>query len=866
MEELTKLLLTQPPTNNNNQLLNIHKTLSTTTITTPDDDHHILEQLRQHAKLAQSNFDAIDTQLADSSQKVQKLIKEAQAETQRLKPISERVHEEFMKYEDEYIDHHESLKPNPAENLHSVQEHTGNARLIDSISEQIHWLKELRRLRLWFSLLLDFRNRSAELLSSAGQPSSTNELESSADQLFELIQSYQDLRKRSHSSNHFNLYQYIHQIIRQSLHSLIEIISEHVAQTLENEIEWPQPSRAPLDFKSPSTARILSSFKTAVKFQNKLNSKPNLVSLAERRPEQADQESVIWLPLLEGSILLKAILKPITLRFRFHFDGHRPTNRLDKPEWYFNHILDRLAEHEKLIKSDLQKLFELSGQGFIKVFHGFTVHLIKVVEKKLKRSVPGILEMKPILAHTIEKAIAFDHVIQQMNYLSVKSDDRSSQWLGTVDGILSNHQWFKIWFEAEKRFVDDMYLEIISSKDTWEVNEEDQRPMSMNIPATNSALKMQDLVEQIKSKYEGLPRLSYQAEFLIKIQMVVLEAYSQRISGVLDGFERNRLMTVVGGGESSRSKMNMGLKGLERLAKVYLSCNWMVACFRSWNDDLFYAELYDELKREKMPATAEVEKLLNSIEAVDGLDRTLFSGLVARFEELSRRAEAAIVRQVVQEIMVELKPYFAKRWDLEVTEGVEGGAGGGGGCGEVDELSVEIVPAISVWKSRIKYLRETIRPTIKMNKLMKPITKEIECKLLDKMIFEPFSIRSITLAGGRQLEFDVMFGWLNSFSTCYPQAHQSAEGDGKPAACFISSKYFSRLLDCCKLLSYPPPPSSSSHPPFPPFEELVSISFAESDDGDVRFTQLVKDRLRVSSLTKRECQLVLKRRPECWKT
>lgn len=157
---------------------------------------------------------------------MQKLIKEAQDETQRLKPISERVHEEFIKWEDEYIDHHESLKPKPAQNLHSLQEHTGNARLIDSLSEQIHWLKELRRLRLWFSLLLDFRNRSAELLSSAGQHSSTNELESSVDQLFELIQSYQDLRKLPHSSNHFNLYQYIHQIIRQSLNSLVEIISE----------------------------------------------------------------------------------------------------------------------------------------------------------------------------------------------------------------------------------------------------------------------------------------------------------------------------------------------------------------------------------------------------------------------------------------------------------------------------------------------------------------------------------------------------------------------------------------------------------------------------------------------------------------
>jgi hypothetical protein len=78
--------------------------------------------------------------------------------------------------------------------------------------------------------------------------------------------------------------------------------------------------------------------------------------------------------------------------------------------------------------------------------------LIKLVEKKLKRSVPGILDMKPILAHTIEKAVAFDHAIYQMNYLSPPAAaGRSAQWLGTADGILSNPHWFTTWFEAEKR-------------------------------------------------------------------------------------------------------------------------------------------------------------------------------------------------------------------------------------------------------------------------------------------------------------------------------------------------------------------------------------------------------------------------------
>ncbi|KAA1084759.1 hypothetical protein PGT21_035142 [Puccinia graminis f. sp. tritici] len=859
----------------------------TTTTTTLDglSDQEILDQLVQKTGIAESQFQAIDNQLSESTKEVQKMMGKAQEEIAKLKPMSERIHEEFMKYEDEYIDHYESLKPLPTSHENAPQraqearrQPKNSSVLIESMSEQIEWLKELGRLKLWFSVLLDFRDHTDQLVQQATQTdplssadssssSSIREIEVLADRLFELIQSYQDFSRLT-PPNHFsqfNLYQYIYQIIRQSLNSLIEIISGHVAQTLENEIEWPQPSRAPLDFKSPSTKRILDSFKTAVNFQNKLHSRPDLVSLVERRPDPVDQSSVIWLPLLEGSILLKAILRPIILRFRFHFDGQRATNRLDKPEWYFNHVLDRLAEHEKFIKSDIQKLFELSGQGSTKVFNGFTVQLVKIVEKKLKRSIPGILEMKPILAHTIEKAIGFDQMIRQMHYLESDSSKTgvpsTTQWLGTVDGILSNQHWFNIWFEAEKRFVDDMCLEIISSKETWEINDEDQRPISMNLPATNSALRIQDLVEQIKSKYEGLPRLSYQAEFLVKIQVVVLEAYSQRISGVLDGFERNRLMNVVGG-DSGRAKMNLGLKGLERLAKVYVSCNWILSCFRSWNDDLFYAELYEKLKQEKTPPTPEVERFLRSVEAVGALDPTLFSPSVVRFEELAKRTEAAIVRQVVQEIMTELKPYFAKRWDIEDEEGAEGSAG------EVDELSREIVPAISLWKSRMNYLRQTVEPTVKLARLVKPIAKEIEAKLLLKIIFEPFSIRAITRRGGLQFHFDLVFGWLN-FSTSGTTTHfGSGSLDHQRHSSLRLEKHFARVLDACTLLTHPLRPSSSEGPSSSSqlsFEELVRLCFDELLD-ESQLKSLLKERLQISSLTRSECQVVLKRRPECWKT
>lgn len=155
------------------------------------------------------------------------------------------------------------------------------------------------------------------------------------------------------------------------LFSLLPSLFSLVARILEIELEWPQPSRAPLDVNSSTTTRVLDGFKMAVDFQTQLKSRPDLIILSERKPEQADQNDLIWWPLLEGSILLKAILVPIILRFRFHFDGQRATNRLDKPEWYFNHILDRLVEHEKFLKIDIQKLFELSGETSIDVFVNF---------------------------------------------------------------------------------------------------------------------------------------------------------------------------------------------------------------------------------------------------------------------------------------------------------------------------------------------------------------------------------------------------------------------------------------------------------------------------------------------------------------
>jgi hypothetical protein len=71
---------------------------------------------------------------------------------------------------------------------------------------------------------------------------------------------------------------------------------------------------------------------------------------------------------------------PVSLRFKYHFQGSRNTNRVDKvsiaissyficqmksadnqPEWAFTNILDQLYEHQAFINDYLQPLTTRAG-------------------------------------------------------------------------------------------------------------------------------------------------------------------------------------------------------------------------------------------------------------------------------------------------------------------------------------------------------------------------------------------------------------------------------------------------------------------------------------------------------------------------
>ena len=147
-----------------------------------------------------------------------------------------------------------------------------------------------------------------------------------------------------------------------------------------------------------------------------------------------------------------ALAQPLILRFRYHFDGKRQTNRLDKPEWYFAHILNALGEHEPFIRQDIQSLLREGGNTQDDAMQAFISALLRPLQRKIRSSVPQLLGLPSILGHTIYQALQFDAALRDsFGYTGGLDKAGKPVWKGTADIILGNQAWFSGWKDAEKK-------------------------------------------------------------------------------------------------------------------------------------------------------------------------------------------------------------------------------------------------------------------------------------------------------------------------------------------------------------------------------------------------------------------------------
>ncbi|KIY47067.1 hypothetical protein FISHEDRAFT_66233 [Fistulina hepatica ATCC 64428] len=451
----------------------------------------------------------------------------------------------------------------------------------------------------------------------------------------------------------------------------------------------------------------------------------------------------------DGLYPLQTLVRPVAQRFKYHFDSTRPTNRLDKPEWYFTHVLNTCHEHRPFMDSVIQKLLSSTQYCNISAWREFARLLLPMLTRKLSRTVPMLLSHPSLLAHTIYQALSFDAVLVAQGFelqetmVEPESIPRSSPAGWEISEIiLGKNKYFDAWMEAEKQFAEQQYHEAISAADAWQITDDEMEESSsttQSLRSTYSARRVKVLTEQVTDRYSSLPRFDQRTRFFKSVQVPILDQYRARIASSMDAFETlssalvrsvpGALTVSFGGSQDGGTtvdvrRLTSGVEGVQRLCKALLSAKYIANALREWGEELFFLELWSEIHTQ--PALREI------VSSIGVLPRTVVSGgsvpsdtifakLTSQYDGLVSRAQDLIVQQVCSEVENGLRAHFMVSADDETVTNGE------------FSLSQTLLGPIALLSAHLAYLRSVL-PSVMLSSVYRRIVTNLSEHILQRQV------------------------------------------------------------------------------------------------------------------------------------
>ncbi|KAF2433809.1 hypothetical protein EJ08DRAFT_40332 [Tothia fuscella] len=428
----------------------------------------------------------------------------------------------------------------------------------------------------------------------------------------------------------------------QFLHKQIEEAFSKQLETVLKKMNWPT-----LGMSVPLA--LEADFREGIRKLLDLQ-KPELES---KTSQSAKEPPLVLLPL-------QVMCRSLELAFHYHFDGDKPTNRLDRPEYFLSHITDKLLnQYSDFMADNLQPILldEFRGTdlamnaAYIDAISAFITALLPMVRNKIIAILPKVSEQPHLLSHLIHEIMSFDTTIRDDWRYDAGHGDAG--WSGLAYEVLATDGWFTTWLNVEKDFALSRYKEIIDAPDSFELDYDSFA--SGTTKPTKAAIRVNDLLETITDHYKTLTSFSHKLRFLIDIQISIFDMFHERLSDGLVSY-LSRTSTI---GRTSREDQAslQGVAGLESLCKIYGSSEYLEKAMRDWSDDVFFLELWTELQHRSKSrvhvtsgglTAAQIASQTSTSLGTDGADESgaLFDETAASYMRLRVKCEGFIMELV----------------------------------------------------------------------------------------------------------------------------------------------------------------------------------------------------------------------------
>ncbi|KAM0717026.1 hypothetical protein Q7P37_006878 [Cladosporium fusiforme] len=456
---------------------------------------------------------------------------------------------------------------------------------------------------------------------------------------------------------------------------------------------------------------------------------------------------------------LEVLIRPLEQRFAYHFSGKRPTNRLDKPEYFLSHIEKIIEGYSEFIQNSIQPLLLKHFRGsnlsltpaYVDATCAFITALLPMVQRKVLSFASQVTSQPNLLSHLVRQVLDFDKLVEE-NY-AYTPESPSTPWRGLAFFLLDTSGYFQRWLDVERDFALARYSSIIETAESGELDWDSVA--SDATKPTKAAIRVNDLLETVTDRYRPLSSFSQKMRFLIDIQIAIFDQFHARLHSSLEAYitmTSSLARTMHGISREDQSELQ-GVKGLDRLCRVFGSAEYLERAMRDWSDDVFFLELWEGLQ-ERAGNRDRISKNLGSLQEIqsktssavgqasgsaDAQSGALFDETAEAYRRLRVRSETIIVETLTYNIREALRPYTQINNWAALSSSSAGGS-----------LSAELDAPLSLLTNYLTFLSKALG-RVPLRRVGRQVCHSIQSFLWDQLLVR----HSFSTAGATQLKADL---------------------------------------------------------------------------------------------------------------
>ncbi|KAI6779980.1 uncharacterized protein J7T54_000280 [Emericellopsis cladophorae] len=303
---------------------------------------------------------------------------------------------------------------------------------------------------------------------------------------------------------------------------------------------------------------------------------------------------------------LDVMAKIFIAEFRFHFLGDKPTSDAQAVGTHcFPWVTMTLEKWEEFLRDNLGHLLvakfrETDAENnllYVDPVCAFITSLLPVIREKVYDIANKAISNASFFSNFISQVSSFDENLRtRFNY---DGGDDVRGWQGLTTEILDEH--FDSWFKAERNFAMKRFNDILESANDRKIDYDYAADGRMK--PTFAAVRVTDLLRSVTSQYSRLRKVRHKIQFLINIQIDILEEYDAVLRDSLEAYLSitSTFGRTLHGASKEQLAALEGTGGLERLCKVLGSADHIANTLKDWSSEEFFLELWERLQGGPQP-------------------------------------------------------------------------------------------------------------------------------------------------------------------------------------------------------------------------------------------------------------------------